>query len=55
MALLAGDRLEDRSVAAFFAAVILCQAVNAEAARTQGQPLLQQDLQRRSLDFQAAN
>lgn len=44
MALRAGDRLHGRSVAAFFAAVILCQAVNAVAARTQRQSLLQQGL-----------
>ncbi|WP_129126923.1 cation-translocating P-type ATPase [Geomonas oryzae] len=44
MPLPAGDQLHGRSVAAFFAAVVLCQAVNAMAARTQRQSLLQQGL-----------
>lgn len=39
-----GNLLHSRSVTAFFAAIILCQAVNAVAARTQRQSLLQQGL-----------
>lgn len=38
----AGSQLHGRAVAAFFAAVVLCQAVNAVAARTRSQSLWQQ-------------
>lgn len=39
-----GTPIHGRSVAAFFAAVVLCQAVNAILSRTQSQPLRQQGI-----------